>query len=413
MGALDDIRVIDLSQFEAGPMATVHLAEMGAEIIKIEKPKVGEQTRIGARTKNGVAGPGADSIHFSLLNGNKKSIELNTKSPKGKALLFELIKTADILVENFAPGTMERLGLSYDVLKEVNPRLIVGSVKGFDDKLPYGKYPCFDGVAQAMGGVASLTGEAGGAPMQSGANLADNMSGIYLAAAILGALHERERTGLGQYVRVNMQEVIIQTCRGAYVTQFEEGHPPIRYGNKKFVNRAPHDLYPCKPREGGDGSNDYVFLYVSPVKGSPQWPKFCDFIGKPEWAEDPIMSDPVKRAEPANRQTIDDVIIAYTMQHDKEDIMKAFSDAGLPAGAILSTNDIATDPIYKEAGIIQEVDHPTLGRIPGFGSPFHMSNSEFKLEPAPTLGQHNDEIYKGILKLTDEEIAALKEEGVL
>jgi len=410
--ALSGVRVIDLTQFEAGPVATLSLAQMGAEVIKIERPKYGEQARMGARSVRGTQGPGADTIHFALLNPNKKSITLNMKSEEGRAILRELIKVGDVIVENFAPGTMERLGFPYEEIQKINPKIIYGAIRGYADESPYGKYPCFDGVAQAMGVVCSVTGERNGPPMQSGANLADNLSGIYLAYGIVSALFERVRTGRGQQVRINMQEVLIHTCRGAFVSQLDGGVENKRFGNKKFVNRAPHDMYPCKPRNG-DGINDYVFMYVSPVPGSPQWAKFCQVIERPDWVDDPIFSDPVKRAEPENRAKMDAEITKWTTRYDKEDIMKIFCEAGVPCGAVMSTKDIAEGEVYRQNGTMVEVTHPVLGTHLTLGTPYHMSDSPFEICPSPTLGQHTDEVYHSLLGFSQEKLDALRETGVI
>ncbi|MCC8059835.1 MAG: CoA transferase [Clostridiales bacterium] len=408
--ALEGIKVIDLTQFEAGPVATLSLAQMGAEIIKVERPKYGEQARMGARSSRGTRGPGADTIHFALLNPNKKSVTLDLKKEKGKEILLDLIRQGDVIVENYAPGTMEHLGFSYDVIREINPRIIYGSIKGYADESPYGKYPCFDGVAQAMGVVCSVTGEHDGPPMQSGANLADNLSGVYLAYGIVSALYQRTMTGRGQSVRINMQEVLIHTCRGAFVSQIDDGVENKRFGNKKFVNRAPHNMYPCKPRTE-DGFNDYVFMYVSPVPGSPQWSKFCSLIERPEWIDDPVFSDPMKRAE--HREELDAEITKWTRRFDKEDIMKRFADEGVPCGAVLSTKDIVEGEIYRQTGTIVEVTHPVLGTHKTLGNPFHMSDSSVEISASPTLGQDTEAVYKTYLHLSDEDLATLRAEGVI
>ena len=408
--ALEGIRVIDLTQFEAGPVATMTLAQLGAEVIKIERPKYGEQARMGARSSHGTQKAGSDSIHFALLNSNKKSVTLNMKTEKGKELLRALIREGDVLVENFASGTMERLGFSYEEVQKINPRIIYGSIKGFDDRSPYGKYPCFDGIAQAMGVVCSITGEHDGPPMMTGPNLADNLSGVYLTGGILAALYEREHTGRGQYVRVNMQEIVIQTCRGAFVCQFDDDEENIRWGNVKFPNRAPHNMYPCKKRSE-DSINDYAMLYVSPVPGSHQWPAFCEIIGRPEWSEDPVMSDPMERAK--HREEIDAAVSEWTVQHDKEEVMRIFSEAGVPCGMVTSTRDIASEPFYRETGVVVEVEHPTLGKHLTLGSAWHLSDSPIEVLPSPTLGQHTDAVYREVLHLSDEELNALRNEGVI
>ena len=408
--ALTGVRVIDMTQFEAGPVSTLTLAQMGAEVIKIERPKYGEQARMGARSSRGTQGPGADSIHFALLNPNKKSITLNVKTEKGKELLRELIKKGDVIIENFAAGTMERLGFPWEEIHRINPRIIYGTIKGYDDRSPFAKYPCFDGVAQAMGVVCSITGEHDGPPMMTGPNLADNLSGIYMATSVLAALYEREFTGRGQMVRVNMQEVVMQTCRGAFVCQFDDDQENVRWGNIKFPNRAPHNMYACKKRSE-DSINDYVMIYVSPVPGSKQWPEFCNLIGKPEGIDDPVMSDPMERAK--HREEIDSVITAWTSQRDKEDVMKTMSEAGIPCGMVTSTKDIATEPFYRETKAVVEVEHPVLGKHLTLGSAWHLSDSPCEVLPSPTLGQHTEEVYKELLGIEGEELAALKAEGVI
>ena len=407
--ALEGIRVIDVSQFEAGPSCTLALAQMGAEVIKIEQPIYGEQSRSGVRSAKKLQ-VGGDSVHFSLLNANKKGITLNLKSPEGKKILTELIKTGDVFVENFAPGTIERLGFGYDTVKEINPRIVYGAISGFHELSPYGKYPCFDGVAQAAGVVTSITGDFDGPPMQTGPNLADNLSGMYLAFGVVSALFQRNATGRGQKVSVNMQDVCIHTCRGTFVDQIELGRESGRYGNHKFPGRAPCNMYPCKKR-AEDSRNDYVFIFCSTVPSSKQWPTLCRIIGHEEFLDDPEYATAMKRAEHAD--IVDKAIADWTSKYDKEYVMKHLSEEGVPTGAVFTTKDIMEADYLKASGSIGTMHHPTLGDFDTLGSPHHLSDSFVPLEPSPTLGQHNEYVYKGLLKMSDEEFNKLKEANII
>ena len=407
--ALEGIRVIDLSQFEAGPSCTLSLAQMGAEVIKIEQPIYGEQSRMGARIVKKPE-PGGDSVHFSLLNANKKGITLNLKDPEGKRILTELIKKGDVFVQNFAPGTIERLGFGYDAVKEINPRIVYAEVSGFHELSPYGKYPCFDGVAQAAGVVTSLTGEENGPPMQTGPNLADNLSGVYLAFGVVTALFQRNTTGKGQKVSVNMQDVCIHTSRGAFVDQIELGKESGRYGNHKFPGRAPCNMYPCKKRDE-NSKNDYVFIFCSTVPSSKQWPTLCRIIGREELLNDPEFATATKRAQ--HIDIVDKAISDWTTRYDKEEVMKILSEEGVPTGAVFTTKDIMEADYLRASGSVGTMHHPTLGDFDTLGTPHHLSDSCVPLEPSPTLGQHNDYVFRELLGMSDEEFDKLKAVNVI
>src|SRR4051812_20185317 len=274
--ALAGVRVIDLTQFEAGPSCTETLAWLGADVIKVE-PLEGEQSRGASTDKRGV-----DSPYFMLMNANKRGITLNLKHEKGKALLTELIRKGDVFVENFGPGTIERMGFGYDAVKAINPRIVYAQIKGFAPDGPYANYLSFDMIAQATGGAMSVTGEADGVPLRSGATVGDSGSGFHCAIGILAALLQRHTTGRGQRIEVVMQEVVTNFCRISYAAEALGGKPALRNGNQSVLgSTSPSEAYPCK----GGGPNDYCFIYSSRATNR-HFQRLLDFMGRPELKDD-------------------------------------------------------------------------------------------------------------------------------
>ncbi|HEX9077251.1 MAG TPA: CoA transferase, partial [Anaerolineae bacterium] len=266
--ALDGITVLDLTQFESGTVCTETLAWLGANVIKVERPGTGEQGR-----GSSVDQPGADSYLFILVNANKKSVTIDIKHPEGKKLLERLVEKSDIFVENFSPGTIERMGLDYDSVRAINPRIIYAQIKGFGAGSPYANFPAFDPVGQAMGGVVSITGERDKPPLRAGPNLADSGTGFHCVIGILAALYQRTWTGEGQRVEVAMQDAMINFIRPAFGRQLVTGKATERVGNDQpMAPVAPNGIYPCKP----GGPNDYVFIYTSRWPGSKQWEQLLD-----------------------------------------------------------------------------------------------------------------------------------------
>lgn len=401
--ALNDIVILDLTQFESGTVCTETLAWLGADVIKIERPNIGEQGRSSSSDH-----PEMDSFHFILLNANKKSVTLDLKHPEGKLLLHRLIKQADVFIENFRPGTIERLGFDYDTVNNLNPQIIYAQIKGFGTDGPYANFPAFDPVGQATGGAVSITGEADGPPMRPGPNLADSGVGFHCAIGILAALYQRTITGLGQRIEVAMQDVVINFCRSAYGKQLLTGQPAGRVGNRMpMAEVAPASLYPCHP----GGPNDYIHIYASRHIGSLQWQRLLKVIGHEELKSDPRFATPESRFD--YRQEIDEMIAAWTSQKTKFAAMEALGNAGVPAGAVLTTAELSADPYLHRRGTFVTVDHPHRGPIvmPGFS--IKMSDSAVPVIPAPLLGQQNQEIYMDRLGMSKDELERLQQIGVI
>jgi len=400
--ALSGIRVIDLTQFEAGTSCTESLAWLGADVVKVEPPGHGEQ---GRRASTDV--PGLDSYYFLLLNANKRSVTLNLKHPEGRHMLGRLIEKADVFVENFAPGIIERLGFGYDELRRINPRVVYAQVKGFAPDGPFGRFPAFDMIAQAAGGAMSLTGEPEGVPIKPGPTIGDTGAGLHLAIGILAALFQRERSGFGQRVEVAMQEAVLNYCRISFARQLLTGCPAERWGNQSQLGMtAPSGIYPCQP----GGPNDYVFIYTSRA-GNHQWERLLGVIGRLDVKDDPRFADPVGRA--AHVAAIDPLISAWTRQYTKREAMERLGRAGVPAGAVFDTLELSGDEHLNRRGAIVSVDHPTRGTIKMPGWPVKMEHSHVRVEAAPLLGQHNREVYGELLGLGGADLARLGEEGVI
>jgi formyl-CoA transferase len=400
--ALAGIRVVDLTQFEAGTSCTETLAWLGADVIKVEPPGRGEQGRAASTDV-----PGLDSYYFLLLNANKRSVTLNLKHPEGRRLLGRLIEHADVFIENFAPGIIERLGFGYDEVRAVNPRIVYAQVKGFAPDGPFGKYPAFDMIAQAAGGAMSLTGRPEDAPLKPGPTIGDTGAGLHLAIGILAALVQRQRTDAGQRVEVAMQEAVINYCRISFARQMLTGRAAERWGNQSQLGMtAPSGIYPCRP----GGPNDYVFIYTTRA-GNHQWERLLDVIGRPDLKDDPRFTTPVQRAQ--HVEAIDEVIAAWTRQYTKREAMDRLGTAGVPAGATFDTLELTQDEHLNRREAIVSIDHPARGRLKMPGWPVKMERSHVRVEPAPLLGQHNRDVYGGLLELSDQELVRLREQGVI
>ena len=401
MPALDGIRVIDLTQFEAGTSCTETLAWLGADVIKIEPPRVGEQGRTASRDV-----PDLDSFYFLVLNANKRSVALNLKSEAGKDLLRRLIEQADVFVENFAPGAIERLGFDYDTVRGINDRIIYAQIKGFDPAGPFGTYLSLDPIGQAAGGSVSITGYPN-RPVRPGALVADTGSGLHLAVGILAALYQRDRIGTGQRVTVSMQEAVINYCRVAFTRTLMTGKASGRYGNAMPVPNAPADMYSCKP----GGPNDYVMIYTSRSPESDHWPKLLDIIGRPDLKREARFATAEDRAQHADE--VDGLIAAWTSTRTKREAMDTLAQAGVPASAVFDTLDLFTDAHLRQNGTFAAVDHPDRGTFYMPGWPVRMSESHVDLVAAPLLGQHTDEVLSQLLKTSSQELEALRAEGVI
>ncbi len=402
--ALEGVVVLDFTQFEAGTVCTQTLAWLGATVIKLERPGTGEQGRGASADK-----AGADSYGFIILNSNKKSITVDVKKPEGRDLVYDLIEKADVLVENFSPGVIERLGFDYETVRKRNSRMVYAQIKGFGADGPYANFPAFDAIGQAAGVVMSVTGEKDGPPMHAGVNMADSGAGYHCAIAILGALYQRTVTGEGQKVEVAMQDVMINFSRSTWVRQFMTGGQETpRVGNEMpMAAVAPCNVYPCKP----GGPNDYVFIYTSRVPGSPQWKRLLTVIGREDLLDDPRFATPESRY--LHREEIDAMISEWTIHYTKYEAMELMGQADVPAAAILSTVDITNDEYLRKRGTMVEIDHPVRGKMIIPGNSFKLSASPLEVKPAPLLGQDNEDVYKALLGLGQEELEALKQKGVI
>jgi formyl-CoA transferase len=400
--ALSGVRVVDLTQFEAGPSCTEALAWLGADVIKVEPPGRGEQGR-GASTEN----PSLDSHYFLLLNANKRSVTLNLRHPDGKALLLRLIADADVFIENLRPGAVERLGLGYDVVREVNPRIVYAQVKGYAPDGPFGTFPSFDPIGQATGGALSLTGSLDGPPLKPGPTIGDTGTGLHCAIGILAALYQRQRTGIGQRIEVAMQEAVINYCRISYSRQAITGRAAERFGNQSQIGMAaPSGIFPCQP----GGPNDYVFIYTSRASDE-QWHRLLDVVGRPDLKDDPRFAGAPRRAR--HRDVIDALLSSWTRSRTKRQAMEELGAAGVPAGAVFDTLELSEDADLRRRGMFVTLDHPRRGKITIPGWPVRMSGSHVPVTAAPLLGEHNRAVYGELLGLDEPELTRLRTEGVI
>ena len=397
--ALDDVRVLDLTQFEAGPTCTQALAWLGAEVIKIEPPGRGDPGRAGSLQE------GADSYYFIILNCNKYSMGLNLKTEKGKEIFFDLVRKSDVVAENQGPGTLERLGLGYDVLSEINPRIILARVKGFGTWGPYSGYKAFDMIAQATGGSYSVNGYPDGPPLPIGVTIGDIGTGYHAALGVTAALYQREKTGKGQVIEVAMQEAIVNFSRVGMMGYYDDPDAEKRSGNQ-ITGVCPARLYKCAP----GGPDDYAYIFASEPP-SNHWQALLTGIGREDLIGNEKYATSELRFE--HRDEVDPIIEGWTMQRTKHEVMRILGEAGVPTGACLNAKEIHSDPHLIERGMITTIDHPVIGKFTLPGSPIKMSESSLTVKAAPLLGQHTAEKLCNILGYSQDEVKALETEGVV
>jgi crotonobetainyl-CoA:carnitine CoA-transferase CaiB-like acyl-CoA transferase len=399
---LEGVRVLDLSQFEAGPSCTEALAWLGAEVVKVENPKGGEPGRgLGSGPQ-----PGADAYYFMVYNANKKSVTVNLKSERGLTLVKEMASHADVFVENFAPGAIERLGLGWKMLHELNPRLVYAQVKGFGEGSPYQNNLAFDMIAQACGGTMAITGERDGRPCKPGPTLGDTGTGMLLAIGILGALYQRHTTGKGRLLQIAMQDAQLQYTRGAFVQHARSGEPAMRNGAKPLAGgMAPSGIYPCKP----GGPNDYVYVFTS--HANPEhWRRLLSVIGQEALIEDPCFA--TREARSQHEAEIDQMISDWTRRHDKHEAMRLIGAAGVPAGAVLDTGDLLAEPSFAERGIIQTMRHQNGEfRMPAF--PVRFDGAPAPVKPSPLLGEHTVQVFNEWLGMSAADVDRLRSDGII
>jgi formyl-CoA transferase len=406
--ALEGVRIIDMTHVQSGPSATQMLAWLGADVVKVEVPGRGDITRAQLRDL-----PDVDSLYFTMLNCNKRSVTLNMKNASAQEVFTRLVRDADILVENFGPGVMERLGFPWERLRELNGRLIYASIKGFGPGR-YADFKAYEVVAQAMGGAMSTTGFADGPPTATGAQIGDSGSGIHLVAGILAALYQRVHTGRGQRVQVAMQDAVLNLCRVKLRDQQRLASGPLgEYPNAAFGDEVPRSgnasgggqpgwAVKCAP----GGPNDYIYVIVQP----PSWRPVTELIGRPELADDPGWATPEARLPKLDK--VFALIEEWTSGLSKWEVMDQFNAHDIPCGPILSARELIEDQTLADLGSVVSVDHPERGTFKTVGCPLRLSDSPVSVEPPPLLGQHTAEVL-GALGYGDREIEELREAGAI
>ena len=413
--ALQGVRILDFTHVQSGPTCTQLLAWFGADVIKVERPGIGDITRGQL-----VDVPGADSLYFTMLNHNKRSITIDSKHPQGKEVLDELIRKCDVLVENFAPGALDRMGLTWDHIHKTNPRMIVASIKGFGPG-PYEDCKVYENVAQCTGGSASTTGFRDGPPLVTGAQIGDSGTGLHLALGIVTALFQRNRTGRGQKVNVAMQDGVLNLCRVKLRDQQRLKAGPLKEYSQYGQGIPFGEATPRAGNDSGGGQPGWILkckgweedpnAYIYFITQAPVWEQICDIIGKPEWKTDPDYAKPPARLP--RLMHIFDTIEQWTMTKSKFEVMEICNAKNIPVGPILSMKEIAQEPSLRETGTVVEVDHPTRGAYLTVGNPIKLSDSISEVKRSPLLGEHTDEILTQVLGIPADRVEAIKASGAL
>jgi formyl-CoA transferase len=424
---LSGYRVLDMTHFQSGPSCAQLMAFLGADVIKLESHS-GDITRTSGRDF-----PNVDSLYFAVFNCNKRSLTLDLKSADGKRVFSELLGKVDVVIENFGPGAMQRLGFPWEKVHQMNPRVVMASVKGFGSSGPYAKFKAFEAIAQAMGGSMSTTGFQDQPPTISGAAVGDSGSGLHLMGGILAALLQRERTGLGQLVEVSMMNSVVNMCRirfrdhqqiankkklatmpgGAEVLARDSVPAPRtgdtvycpRTGNLSFGSKTTGAMIRCKP----GGENDYLYIYI--VSDPQEWRDLCNTIERPDLIDDPRFATRENRN--ANQAELIPIIESYSMKHSKWEIMELFNRIATPCGAVLSTEDLINDDHLKQQDMIVEVPHPQRGSFINIGCPIKMSGLTVEVTAPPLLGEHSEDILAEVLHYNADQIADLKQRKVI
>ena len=411
--ALEGVRILDMTHVQSGPTCTQLLAWFGADVIKVERPGVGDATR---RQLQDI--PDVDSLYFTMLNHNKRSLTLNTKNAKGKEIFAKLIKHCDVMVENFAPGAIDRMGFTWEKIQEINPRMIYASVKGFGPG-PFEDCKVYENVAQCTGGSASTTGELDGFPMVTGAQIGDSGTGLNLAFGITTALFHREKSGRGQRITCSMQDGVLNLCRVKLRDQQRLAHGPLKeypqYPNGEFGEATPRSgnasgggqpgwIVRCKGWETDPDAYSYVITQAA------AFPALAKTIGHEDWLDDPEWSTPEARLPKLDK--VFEEIEKWTKTKTKFEVMDILNPLNVPCGPILSMKELAEEPSLRATGTIVEVDHPERGKYLTVGNPIKLPDSPTDAQRSPLLGEHTDEVLTEI-GLSDAEIADAKEENAV
>jgi formyl-CoA transferase len=413
MEALKGVRILDMTHVQAGPTCSQLLAWMGADVIKFEPPQ-GDATRGQLRDV-----PGADSLYFTMLNCNKRSITVNMKSAEGKAVFVDLVKQCDIVMENFGPGVLDRFGFTWEKIHEINPKIVMGSIKGFGSSGPYAEFKAYENVAQAMGGAMSTTGVPDGPPFVTGAQIGDSGTGLHLAIGLLAALHQATRTGQGQYVEVAMMDGVMNLCRvkwrdhqrltrqslSEYSVPTEQGMGAVpRAGNDSGGGQLGNAIM-CKP----GGPNDYIYVVVQEAVWDALAKRIGPDLGMPGLATDPKFATVGDRRKNQNEMWA--LITKFASNHTKREFMAILNPLDVPCGPIMSTEDLANDEHIRGRDMYVELDHPARGKWWNVGMPIKLSASPARIERSPLLGEHTDEVLKSVLGYDQAKVDALKSAG--
>jgi formyl-CoA transferase len=413
--ALDGVRILDFTHVQSGPTCTQLLAWLGADCIKVERPGVGDITRGQLRDV-----PGADSLYFTMLNHNKRSITLDAKNPKGTEVLEALIKSCDVLVENFGPGVLDRMGFTWERIQELNPRMIYASVKGFGPG-PYEDCKVYENVAQCTGGAASTTGFRDGPPLVTGAQIGDSGTGLHLALGIVAALYQRVTTGRGQRVLAAMQDGVLNLCRVKLRDQQRLAHGPLSEYSQYGEGVAFGDATPRAGNDSGGGQPGWILkckgwetdpnAYIYFITQAPVWADICKVIGQEDWITHPDYAKPEARLP--RLKAIFARIEQWTMTKTKLEAMDILNQVDIPCGPILSMKEIMEDQSLRDTGTIVEVDHPKRGKYLSVGLPIKLSDSIPEVKRSPLLGEHTDEILRDVLRFDAKKVDEIKASGAL
>src|SRR2546423_2056252 len=412
--ALDGVRILDFTHVQSGPTCTQLLAWLGADVIKVERAGEGDITRGQLRDI-----PGVDSLYFTMLNHNKRSITIDAKHPKGKEVLEALVKKCDVLVENFAPGALDRMGLTWEHVQSLNPRMIVASVKGFGPG-PYEDCKVYENVAQCAGGSASTTGFDDGPPLVTGAQIGDSGTGLHLALGIVAALYQRNTSGRGQRVLAAMQDGVLNLCRVKLRDQQRLARTGVMEEYPQYPNGTFGDAVPRAGNASGGGQPGWILkckgwetdpnAYIYFITQAAVWPSVCKVIGEESWATDPAYATPQARL--LHLKPIFQRIEQWTMTKTKFEAMEILNQYDIPCGPILSMKEIAADESLRNTGTIVEVDHPKRGKYLTVGNPIKLSDSPTDVTRSPLLGEHTEQILAE-LGYSKDSISTLRQERVI
>jgi formyl-CoA transferase len=412
--ALEGVRILDMTHVQSGPTCTQILAWFGADVIKVERPGEGDPTRGQLRDK-----PGVDSLYFTMLNGNKRGITLNPKTEAGKKIFAKLIQECDVMVENFAPGAIDRMGFPWEKIQELNPRMIYASVKGFGPG-PFEDCKVYENVAQCTGGAASTTGEIDRVPLVTGAQIGDSGTGIHLVAGILAALFQREKTGRGQRVTCAMQDAVLNLCRVKLRDQQRLVHGPLKE-YPQFPNGQFGDAVPRAGNASGGGHPGWIVkckgwetdpdAYIYVIAQLQAFPQLAKVIGHADWLDDPHFNTPDARLP--RLMHVFSEIEKWTMTKTKMEVMDILNQVDVPCGPILSMKELADEPALRATGTVVEVDHPKRGKYLTVGNPIKLSDSPADVRRSPLLGEHTEEVLRTLVGLSDGEIEAARKQGAI